>query len=687
MPLPSGLGFAPNPNATSMNELSKETSPYLLQHANNPVHWKAWNTAALQKASAENKLIIVSSGYSACHWCHVMEHESFEDHEVASVMNQHFISIKVDREERPDLDAIYMKAVQIMTGQGGWPMNVICLPDGRPVWGGTYFPKPNWINALEQLSEMYRTEPHRMMEYADKLQSGLQTISLMSAEQPVEISQDMLPPLVAKWAKSFDKDFGGHARAPKFMMPTNWKFLQRFGHQTQDHEILAQVDLTLTRMAYGGLFDTVGGGFSRYSVDMEWHVPHFEKMLYDNGQLVSLYADAHKRTQNPLYREVVQKTLDFVRREWANGEGGFYAALDADSLNPEGKLEEGAFYVWTKPELEQILGKDFALFSEVFNINDFGHWEHGHYVLIQTQSLAAIAQKFNIAEQDLIAQKKDWEKQLFRHRENRPKPRLDDKCITSWNAIMGKGFCDAFKAFGHEQDRDDALQTARFITRKLWSPDGHLWRSYKNGKAAINAYHEDYAHTIDFLIAAYEISFDEHWLREAKSLTDYCFSHFYDEQNGFFRFTSNLEDALVAAHFETEDNVIPASNSVMASNLYKLSVFFGNAYYETVCLNMLKHIMPVVDYPSAFSNWLDVLMNFSGQQRELAICGDRAAGHAANINREFRPNVLVSGTEKPSSLPFLAQRFQQGKSLFYICHNKTCGLPTENPEEARAALQ
>ncbi|MEY2630307.1 MAG: hypothetical protein RLZZ469_1204, partial [Bacteroidota bacterium] len=375
-----------------MNELHLETSPYLLQHANNPVHWKAWNAKTLAQAQTENKLMLISIGYSACHWCHVMEHESFEDQKVAAVMNAHFINIKIDREERPDIDAVYMKAVQVMTGRGGWPMNVVALPDGRPIWGGTYFRKNDWINALEKLQEIYTQNPETIYDYAQQLHEGLQTISIVpKSENKTDFDFTNLEKLLKKWQKSFDWDFGGMARAPKFMMPTNYEFLLNYGHQTQNQELLEFVNLTLTKMAYGGLFDTVDGGFSRYSVDLKWHVPHFEKMLYDNGQLVSLYANAYKLTQNPLYKEVIEKTLNFVEKEWLTDEGSFYAALDADSLNAENHLEEGAFYVWTTAALQQILGEDFDLFAEVFNTNEFGHWEHGNYVLIQNQPLTAIA--------------------------------------------------------------------------------------------------------------------------------------------------------------------------------------------------------------------------------------------------------------------------------------------------------
>ncbi|NHM06780.1 thioredoxin domain-containing protein [Flavobacterium sp. CYK-4] len=657
-----------------MNELSKETSPYLLQHANNPVHWKAWNETTLTQAKTSNKLIIVSIGYSACHWCHVMEHESFEDDEVAQTMNANFTSIKVDREERPDVDAVYMKAVQIMTGQGGWPLNMITLPDGRPIWGGTYFRKNQWINALEQLQEMYQSQPEKMLDYAEKLQTGLNQLSIIPETQN-ENTTDYFSPLIEKWKKSFDHEFGGMARAPKFMMPNNYAFLMRYGHQNNDQDLLDFVDLTLTKMAYGGLFDTIDGGFSRYSVDMKWHVPHFEKMLYDNGQLVSLYADAYKRTKNPLYKEVIEKTLAFVSREWLTAEGAFYSALDADSLNPSGKLEEGAFYVWTEEELQQILQEDFDLFRIVFNINPFGHWEHDHYVLIQSQSLETIAKQNNLAIVDIQSRKKAWEKQLFEIRENRPKPRLDDKCLTSWNALMLKGFVDAYKALQYPDYLKTALANANFIVNKLWSADGHLWRNYKNDQASINAFLEDYAIVIEAFSALYEVTFDEQWLQNAKQLTDYSLEHFYEEKLGLFRFKSALDEPLFASHFETEDNVIAASNSIMAKNLYRLSVYFHHAYYEKISRSMTKKILPTIDYPSGFSNWLEAAMNFSPEQKELAVCSPKAIHFSEKFSVQYFPNVLLAGTSKNSELPFLSNRFQPEEDLFYVCQNKSCHWP------------
>jgi uncharacterized protein len=666
-----------------MNELHLETSPYLLQHATNPIHWKAWNEASLALAKEQNKLIVVSVGYSACHWCHVMEHESFEDHEVAAIMNAHYISIKVDREERPDVDATYMKAVQLMTGQGGWPMNVVLLPDGRPVWGGTYFRKPQWIEALNQLRELFVHDREKMEDYASKLLEGIKHVGLSISNSESEILAPFhIKPIVEKWAKSFDWDYGGHARAPKFMMPNNYLFLQRYGYQTKTPELLDFVDLTLTRMAWGGLFDTVGGGFSRYSVDLEWHIPHFEKMLYDNGQLMSLYAEAYKRTQNPLYKEVIEKVHFFVETELTTPEGAFYSAWDADSLNRLAELEEGAFYSWEKQELKDLLGVDFELFEQVFNINEFGFWEDGRYVLIQNQELDDIAKQHGISTEELKNKKQAWEQLLYHERNKRPRPRLDDKALTSWNALMLKGYADAYKALGDEKYLTAATRNAAFICAKLWHPEGYLWRTYKNGAAKIQGFLEDYALTAEAFTALYEATLNEKWLLNARQLTDYCLEHFYDNQKMFFSYTAANTEALVAQYFETEDNVIPASNSVMANVLYKLSILFDNTHYEKVALQMLHQVIPNMDYPSAFSNWLNLWLDLSSDNKELAVCGTDAVAAIKEINRHYLPHVIIAGSTNKSIVPFLQNRFDPNGLLFYVCQNKACKLPQNHIDEA-----
>lgn len=665
-----------------MNELNLETSPYLLQHANNPVHWKAWNPKSLAAAKENNKLIIISIGYSACHWCHVMEHESFEDATVAQIMNAHFIAIKVDREERPDVDAVYMKAVQIMTGSGGWPLNLVTLPDGRPVWGGTYFKKEEWIQTLEQLQEFYQSHPEKMIDYAEKLHQGIQATGLIQNEEPeTEVNQNILKLLVEKWKKSFDLEFGGMARAPKFMMPNNYQFLLRYGYQKQDEKVLDFVNLTLTKMAYGGLFDTIDGGFSRYSVDMKWHIPHFEKMLYDNGQLVSLYSEAYKLTKNPLYKEVIEKTLRFVERELMNSEGGFYSALDADSLNSDNDLQEGAFYAWKIPELKVILKKDFDLFGQLFNCNAFGVWEDEKYVLIQNQTLDSIAAQNKIPVSELRTKKIFWENLLYNEREKRSKPRLDDKCLTSWNAIMLKGNVDAYKALGIQKYLDIAQQNACFIIKNLWSSEGNLFHNNKNGKTTINGYMEDYCFVIAAFISLYEATLNEKWLQDSKQLADYSLKHFYDDKKSYFAFTSNLDEALITSHYEIEDNVIPASNSVMAKNLFQLSIYFNNSYYEKISHQMLMAVLPRIDHPSAFSNWMDLALNYSEQNKELAVCGEDALAHCAKINSQYIPNVILAGTQKESTLPFLNSRYHDQETLFYLCKNKTCLMPNTDYQQ------
>ena len=669
-----------------MNELKSESSPYLLQHAENPVHWKAWSSATSAKAKNDNKLIIISIGYSTCHWCHVMEHESFEDQEVANMMNDHFTNIKVDREERPDVDAVYMKAVQLMGGQGGWPLNVVALPDGRPIWGGTYFPKKDWLEYLNQLAALFANEPSQLLAYAEKLHEGIESISVIKIHENQQVAPNLIEELVSKWKRSFDHEFGGMAKSPKFMLPNNYQFLLRYAHENKDADLLKFINLTLTKMAYGGLFDTVAGGFSRYSVDVKWHVPHFEKMLYDNAQLVSLYSDAYKLTKNELYRKIVQKTTRFVSDEFANGEGGFYSALDADSLNRDNKLEEGAYYVWTKAELQDILEQDFEVFSRVFNINDFGYWEHGNYVLIQNDTLKNIADEFNLKEADLHSKKIIWEEMLQRHRQNRTSPRLDDKSLTSWNALMGTGLVDAFTAFGDKNYLKDAISCAEFILAKCHSANGTLSRNYKDGQNSINGYLEDYANTIGFLIALYQVTTDENWLNRAKQLTDYCFQNFYTA-SGFFAFTSTLDEALITRHFETEDNVIPASNSVMARNLLKLSLYFEQLEYEKVAHQMINTILPDVDYPSAYSNWLLAYLESNPSNIELAISGDDVEEILHDLQQHYLPNVTFAGTSKPSEIPFLSGRYTDDKTVFYLCRNRACNEPTESLEKIRSELK
>ena len=666
------------------NDLLNETSPYLLQHAHNPVNWKAWNKETLAEAKSENKLILISVGYAACHWCHVMEHESFEDSLVAQVMNKSFINIKVDREERPDVDQVYMSAVQLMTGSGGWPMNVIALPDGRPVWGGTYFKKDQWMDALEQISKLYIENPDKLYEYADKLEQGIKALDVVTLNNNEPIFEESyIEEAVENWSKQFDNNQGGLSRAPKFMMPNNYHFLLRQAYQNNDKELQEYVNLTLTKMAYGGVFDQVGGGFSRYSVDAKWHVPHFEKMLYDNGQLVSLYADAYLVTKNELYKNIVFETLEYIKRDMTTENGAFYSSLDADSNTPEGELEEGAFYVWTKDELKLLLKEDFELFSDYYNVNNYGFWEHDNYVLIRKDDDKKIIETYNISLNNLNEKKINWKSILLKERSKREKPRLDDKTLTSWNSIMLKGYVDAYRVFDNEDYLASAEKNANFIINNQLREDGGLNHNYKNGQSTINGYLEDYAATIDGFIALYENTLDEKWLSISRDLANYSFDHFYDENSKMFYFTSNEDESLISRSIEYRDNVIPASNSMMAKNLFKLSHYFDNEHYRNTAMTMLNNVKPEMqEYPSGYSNWYDLMLNYSNPYYEVAIVGDNAKQKISELNKTYLPNKLIAGSTSENNMPLLENRFNPNSTLIYVCVNRACKLPVKEVEEA-----
>ncbi len=666
------------------NDLIHETSPYLLQHAHNPIHWKAWSDDTLAEAKDKNRLIIISVGYAACHWCHVMEHESFEDIEVAQVMNDNYINIKVDREERPDIDQVYMNAVQLLTGSGGWPLNVVALPDGRPVWGGTYFKKKQWMNTLEQIADLYHSNPEKLYEYASKLEAGIKSLDIVNLNtDDVKFEKSVIDIAINNWSQNFDYDKGGTNRAPKFMMPNNLRFLLRETYQNNHVELQKYVNITLTKIAFGGIFDHVGGGFSRYSVDDRWHVPHFEKMLYDNAQLVSLYSDAYLATKNPLYKEVVYDTLDFIKRELTNTDGTFYSSLDADSINQKGDLEEGAYYVWTKKELQHLLRDDFTLFSDYYSINDYGFWEHDNYVLIRKDSEDIIIQKHNITSEDLKEKITLWKSLLLHEREKKERPRLDDKILTSWNALMIKGYMDAYRVFNEEAFLNAAIKNAQFIIHKQSKDEGGLYHNYKNGKSTINGYLEDYAATIDAFIAVYENTLDNTWLRHARNLTNYVLDHFYDDASKLFFFTSNKDAALVSRIIEYIDNVIPASNSMMAKNLFKLSHFYGNSAYEDMAKTMLHNMLPELKkYPSGFSNWMDLMLNYTNNYYEVAIVGENAKEKVCTLNKTYLPNKFIAGSLKENDLPLLKNRFSEGNTHIYVCVDKACKFPVSEVDKA-----
>ena len=666
------------------NNLINETSPYLLQHAYNPVDWNPWDSKYLDLAKKENKLVIISVGYSACHWCHVMERESFEDTIAAKLMNEKYISIKVDREERPDVDNVYMNAVQLMTGSGGWPLNVVTLPDGRPIWGGTYFTKDQWINALEQISKLYNDDPERLISYADQLEEGVKSLDVINLNETTpDFNLNIMQDYLNTWSTKFDMEYGGSKGMPKFMMPNNLHFLLKYSYQTENKEIQEFVELSLEKMAFGGVYDQVGGGFSRYSVDDKWHIPHFEKMLYDNAQLISLYSDAYKLTKNRLYKNVVYETIGFINSELKDSSGGYYSSLDADSKTDENVLEEGVFYVWTKEELIKVLKEKFTLFSDYYNINEFGYWEDNKYVLIRNQKGVEIASKYNISEDELNQLIQSCKSELIKVRNKRIKPRLDDKILSSWNGLMIKGFADSYKAFNEPDFLDAAVKNGEFIVKNLLQKDGQLLRNYKNNKGYINGYLEDYSAVISGFIALHEITLDDKWLKYSKKITDYVYNHFYNEETKMFYFTSDLDEKLLSRTVNFRDNVIPSSNSMMANNLFLLSHYFDNEYYLETAKSMLNNISPEFDlYPDGFSNWLDLMLKLSDSFYEVALVGENALIKASEINKNFKPNKLIIGSLTESDLPLLKNRYVNGDTFIYVCVKKACRLPVKTSEEA-----
>ena len=666
------------------NELIHETSPYLLQHAHNPVNWMPWGEKALKQARDENKLMLISIGYSACHWCHVMEHESFEDPEVAHIMNENFVCIKVDREERPDVDQIYMSAVQLMTQRGGWPLNAIALPDGRPIWGGTYFQKEVWVNALEQIQAYHVQNPEKTQEYAERLSEGIREsilIPVSNSSQPVKL--DQLKDAVQRWKSNFDRQEGGSQGAPKFMMPNNLQFLLRWAHQMGDHETLTHVENTLDKMAMGGIYDQLGGGFARYSTDAQWKVPHFEKMLYDNAQLLSVYAHAFKKTQKNLYREVAEQTIEFMKRELLSPEYGFYSSLDADSDG-----EEGKFYVWEKPELQQLLGHEFELFADYYQLNETGHWEEGKYILLRKQADETFAAKHKLPLMELKQKIAGWKQILLPIREKRTRPGLDDKILTSWNALAISGLVDACQAFGNMDYLELAEKNLHFLKTKQLDQEGLLRHSYKNGTSKIDGFLEDYALLIQALISLFETTGKLSYLQDARQITDKAFTDFFDSEKNFFYFTAVAQTDLISRSIEVHDNVIPASNSVMANNLFKMGHLTDQSKYLKIAETMLsKLVNDFLNYPSGYSNWLQLALNFTGHQFEVAVTGDNAIFKLRDMQRHYLPNALFCAGSSPSDLPLLKGRLVAGETRIYVCQNQTCQLPAKQVSDALNLIQ
>lgn len=677
-----------NLRTTSANQLISETSPYLLLHAHNPVNWYPWGVKAIEKAKKENKLIIVSIGYSACHWCHVMEKESFSDPEVARVMNKHFISIKVDREERPDIDQIYMTAAQLLHGTGGWPLNAFTLPDGKPFFAGTYFPKTAWISLLIQINDLYQQNPEKIKAQAQTLSNGIISAdSITFRTEKADFERKDLEKIFRNWENQIDIDWGGLKGSPKFPLPMGYEFLLKYQYVSGDKKAIEAVTTTLDRMASGGIYDQIGGGFARYSTDKYWKVPHFEKMLYDNAQLVSLYSKAFQVTRKLLYKQVVYETLDFVSREltapeFSDGEIAFYSSLDADT---EGK--EGQFYTWTKKEIQDTLGDRSQLISDFYNLDPQGNWEAGKNILYRNKTLQHLAEEYNISVGTLKKYIAEAREKLKNVRGRRTRPALDDKILASWNALMLSGYLDAYRVFDEENFLITALKNATFVKKNLITQNGRMDRNFNKNKnkSPITGMLDDYAFTIQAFISLYQSTFEEKWLFLAERLLIYTLNHFFDKKQGMFFYTSDKNLPLMTPKIEINDNVMPSSNSVMAKNLYFLGVYFYKNEYIRISKQMLNNLKSnLLQHSTYFANWAILMTHFIQKPIEVAIIGNDCIRKRKELDQHYLPFIILLGGNNEGKLPLLKNKYRQDQTLIYVCKNKTCLLPVS---ETKAALK
>lgn len=654
------------------NRLISSNSPYLQQHAYNPVHWMEWSNEALQKAEHENKLLIVSIGYSSCHWCHVMERESFEDRDTADIMNEFYVSVKVDREERPDIDQLYMDAVQLMTGRGGWPLNVVCLPDGRPIWGGTYFPQVNWNQNLLKLANFYRNQPEKAREYASKLEAGIQEMSIIPdalKEQEAAQLKDLLHCFL-EIEREFDQKWGGHGNPPKFPMPALWEFIGKASEIFPASNASQHLNFSLHAMAQGGLYDLVGGGFSRYSVDERWLVPHFEKMLYDNALLLSLFSRQYRRNSNPLFIHVIERTVAWLQREMKAPSGGYYSALDADSEGVEGK-----FYVWSENELRQE-AQACGVHLDDFTEMDAGKWED--HIIPRLRSSADV-------------QSPEWNQlidHLLEKRSKRIRPGLDDKVLSGWNGLLLSGLCDAWKVMQRPEWMDMICELANFLSDKMYN-NGVLYRTLGKNNKNLNGFAEDYAAVAKGLLQAGEVSGHEIYSLTAKEITDAAIVRFYDVEMQFFAFTPMQEKALISRKYETQDNVIPSCNAIFGHVLFNLWERFEEPNYLKICDAMLQRMRPYMEkFPAWHAHWAH-LLSFRIQPPKLICITGKGAKEAAKelyTKHHSVDDCILFNEGKHSVLPVFANRINE-QLRFYVCEGQQCMKPTDHLQQAMLQLQ
>ena len=668
------------------NRLENETSPYLLQHAHNPVDWFPWGDEALQKAKKENKPILISIGYAACHWCHVMEKESFENEETAAIMNENFINIKIDREERPDLDNIYMDAVQTMTGSGGWPLNVFLTPEKKPFFGGTYFPprrafnRSSWPEVLVAVSNAFREKRDEIDKQAESLTAHLLQSNSLGDQRltgGTDISQEKMDELFQNLMKSADKGWGGFGKAPKFPQTFSIQFLLRYYNVTKNRDALNQACLSLDKMIQGGIYDQLGGGFARYSTDSEWLVPHFEKMLYDNALLISVLAEAYQVTKNERYREVIDQTIGFVKREMMNPLGGFYSALDADS-----ESEEGKFYVWKFNEVVKLVA-NAEIFSQFLDITQGGNWEGKNILRVKTPA-AEFARAKNISIEELRSVIENGRSVLFSERQKRIRPALDDKIILSWNALMNVALSKAFAATGNDEYRDLATINMEFLTTHFKNKSNEYFhRTWKNNQAKNFACLDDYAFLVQALLHLQEITGEVDWMFKAKDITEYVMKNFYEEETDFFVFTDSRQNDLIFRKKEVYDGATPSGNATMANNICRLSILLNIPEWKTRAERMVSSLSNViVRYPTSFGVWAMLLAEIVDGIKEVVVVGGGASILAKRLLAEYIPHkiFMVSETGK-EQLPLLTGKTPIDKPLIYLCREYSCLKPVTDVKQ------
>ncbi|MEO6189558.1 MAG: thioredoxin domain-containing protein [Saprospiraceae bacterium] len=666
------------------NHLQNETSPYLLQHAHNPVDWYPWKDETLDKAKTERKLMIISIGYSSCHWCHVMEHESFSDTSVSNFMNKHFLSIKVDREERPDVDQVYMTACQIANANGncGWPLNVLAMSDGRPFYVGTYMPKKEWLNLLNEFIELYHEDPNELEKLANHIHNNLNVdYSRFSGTKDTAFVEEIYKKYITQIEQTLDMNYGGRKSQIKFPLPSLNRCILENISMFNNKSLEKYLYNTLNQMKNGGINDQLEGGFSRYSTDAYWKIPHFEKMLYDNAQLISLYSQAFQYSKNPKYKEVVDKTISFVKTYLLDREHYFYSSLDADS---EG--EEGKYYALSEIEINNVLKdeKERQAFCKAFNISSSGNWEKGKNILNKTMDDEALAKSLKISKEDLISLLNSASKKVLEYKQIRKKPTLDDKMLTSWNAMMIRALADASVACSDTSYLGLAIKASDFINSKMFQSDHSLLRTYKNSKASVNGFLEDYVFLMDAYIRLYELTFNESFLMKSKDLCDYVIANFSSQDHLFFYFNSIKDKQLISRNIEFEDQVIPSNNSVMADVLHKLGLYFYNQEYLNRSKEMVSNVMQhfIARSPEYYNNWLRIYGSFVKPPYEVAIVGPQSSQLRNQLASNYLPQVILIGGEKEGSLELLKDKLQEGKTFIYVCRNKVCKLPVTEAVKA-----